>query len=226
MLPIRTYLTILLAFCIISFALILVEHPSVAFLKKIGNSFGIVDSKYVIRGLSDIRSDDHVLGNIDSRIALIEYSDFTCLLCAAMRPVFERLVAEKDLLVVYRHSYLNNDNDALARAVSAECVYRDLGDDAFFEYSNFLYSDQFKVTKELLAQKAISLGVDVQRYNRCLTQKNVLDRVDRDTKESSTLGARGTPFIVVVRDGIPLGISYANNYDEFLKRVTVILSRG
>ncbi len=53
----------------------------------------------------EIRENDHVKGNKDAKVVLIEYSDFQCPACAYYAPFVERLAEDypNDILVVYRH---------------------------------------------------------------------------------------------------------------------------
>src|SRR3989344_4238275 len=48
---------------------------------------------------------DHIKGNPEARVVLIEYSDFQCPACGAYYPVVEEIVNEfgKDIVFVYRH---------------------------------------------------------------------------------------------------------------------------
>ncbi|MDP2629533.1 MAG: thioredoxin domain-containing protein, partial [Candidatus Harrisonbacteria bacterium] len=55
-------------------------------------------------GLRPVRESDHVRGNSDAQVSLVEFSDFECPFCARFHPTLSRLVEEYDQVKwVYRH---------------------------------------------------------------------------------------------------------------------------
>ena len=221
----RRFIILFLCACALIFTLFYTEHPSVRAIKNISGSIGLIDSEYTIVGVSDIRSDDHFIGDEDSNVILVEYSDFGCLLCSAMRSVFDRLVKDKKVKVVSRHLYAGSSGKYFERAVAAECVALELGEDAYNQYVDFLYSNQRVIdnSKDLLTQ-AIRLGYDVKKFTRCIdSNESIKKKILRQSEEGWRLGARGTPYIIVVYDNEPVGISYANEYTAFINRIELLI---
>ena len=220
-----TLTSIIIAVTIIVGTLFYVEHPITHVIKEAGSSVNLFDTTYVVRGIADINTGDHILGDKDAPVVLIEYSDYTCVLCSVMRDVFSRLVKEESIQVVYRHYYPNGEGVGFERAIAAECVARQAGEDAFFSYSDFLYKNQFDITDEQLITEAIDLGVDTQLYKDCLEDRSIKEKIREGTREARRIGAPGTPYIIIVQDNVPLGVAYANNYDNFLRRIYTVLNR-
>lgn len=207
-------------------SLIAVEHPSVQFVKRGIATLGVIDSQYTLVGLTDVRSTDHVRGDRSSPIALIEYSDFECLMCAAMQDTLDRLVTEKPVMLVSRHLFPDTAKQSFDLAVAAECVGKHGGDEAYTAFAKYLYDDRHdQGTDRAIEQKVASLGVSLQDFQSCVIRDSVIhNKVREDSKEGWQLGAQGTPYIVVVYNGRPIGISYANNYDDFLSRITALVA--
>ena len=199
-------------------------------LKTIASSLGLIDSQQTLVGIADIRSIDHVRGDADAAVTLVEYSDFNCLMCAAMQPNFERLVREEKVRVVSRHLYSQGATDSFERALAAECVARFAGEEAYFLFAQYLYDSQHgqgAVSPPPLSEKAVSLGVDVYDFQSCVQDDRLVRaKVVGDSEEGWRLGARGTPYILVMYQGEPVGISYANEYDRFLDRVRLLVVRS
>ena len=88
-----------------------------------------------------VTDDDHILGNKNAPVMLIEYSDISCGFCRNFHPVLHQIVEDYDGQVawVYRHFAVLNDYSSQA-AQASECVADIEGNDAFWEYVDALFS--------------------------------------------------------------------------------------
>ena len=223
----KQYVALIIAGLIVIFTLFYTENDAIEPFKSIARGIGLIDSEKTIRGIVDIRSADHVLGDVSSDIVILEFSDYECILCAAMRPVFERLVKEQDVAVVYRHLYRSRYSSGFLTAVYAECVGKHIGEVGFYAFTNDIYENQSSVDADYLLAAAIRTGIDPINLNQCVeSDAEVKKKIEDESLEGWRLGARGTPFIVVIKDGTPLGVSYANRYEDFSKRVRDLVSQA
>ena len=221
----RRKVVMVLAVLVLLGTLVYIEHPSVRVLKNIAASIRAVDSQRTIIGITDVRSIDHVRGNTDSDVVLIEYSDLSCVMCAAMQDNFEKIIREENIMLVSRHLYPYTRGYAFEHAVIAECTAKHAGEKAFFTFIRYIYDNQHDISEDTkdLMRKAMEIGVDGQSLQECVANdKKVRERIQQDSKEGWRLGARGTPYIVVVHKDKPAGISYANEYAKFLERVKML----
>lgn len=83
---------------------------------------------------------DHVMGNPNATVTLIEYSDFQCPFCKQFNPTLKRIVEESNGNVrwIYRSWPLHQHS--FEYLVAADCVGKLKGDEAFFKYSDLLFS--------------------------------------------------------------------------------------
>ena len=225
---IRRITVVCVAVAMVVGVLLYVEHPMVRMLKHIAAGIGVVDSQHTIIGMTDVRSIDHTQGDSDAEVVLIEYSDLSCIMCAAMRENFKKIVDEEGVLVVSRHLYPQKKGAAFEAAVAAECVAKHAGEEEFFSFIQYVYENQRDINDaKALANKAAALGTDARQFQECIsTDKRARDRVERDSNEGWRLGSRGTPYIVVIYKDRPIGISYANEYSKFLQRVKVLVEKA
>lgn len=82
---------------------------------------------------------DHVRGNKDAKVTLIEYSDYECPFCIRFHPTTLQLMEqyEGDLNWVYRHFPLEAIHpSARALAEASECVAQVAGNDAFWAFTD------------------------------------------------------------------------------------------
>ena len=224
----RRKVIIVIAVVMVFSVFLYVEHPFARSVKTALSFAGFIDSERVVVGVTDVRSVDHKRGDEDADIVLIEYSDFNCVMCAVMQENFNRIVREEGVLLVSRHLYLDKGSDGFEKAVAAECVAKHAGEDAYFQFVRYLYQNQY--TSDALSEfeiEAIQLGVEARKFQSCVaSDADVRGRVERDSREGQRLGARGTPYIVVVYKDRPVGISYANEYGKFLNRVESLVEQG
>jgi predicted DsbA family dithiol-disulfide isomerase len=99
-----------------------------------------VDQKNI--DLDPVTSDDHIFGNKDAEVTIVEYTDMECPFCARVHPTMKKLVEDYDGKVnwVVRHYPLDAIHEnARLKAEAAECAWEQGGDEAFFKYTDELF---------------------------------------------------------------------------------------
>ena len=111
-------------------------------------------------------------------------------------------------------------------AVAAECIAEHAGEDAYFAFSRYLYDNQHSIDNGTdLAERAVTFGVLSRDMQDCMrNNRKVRGRIGKDSDEGFRLGARGTPYIIVLHGGKPVGISYANEYGKFVERIGMLIA--
>ncbi|MFA6386692.1 MAG: thioredoxin domain-containing protein [Candidatus Paceibacterota bacterium] len=82
---------------------------------------------------------DHLLGNPDAPIVVIEYSDYECPYCKSFHTTMDQIVKGSDGKVawIYRHWPIHQGS--LEKLIAAECVATLKGNDAFWKYTDLLF---------------------------------------------------------------------------------------
>jgi len=148
-----------------------------------------------------VSEEDHIKGNPDAEVSIIEFSDFECPFCSRHHPTLARAVEEFDGKVnwAYRHFPLTSiHSEAQQAAVASECVASIAGNDAFWEFTDQLFENQRQLGTDLYNNLVTSLGVDINEFNSCLSSGEMLARVSEDLDEVIAAGGRGTPYSIVV----------------------------
>lgn len=92
--------------------------------------------------LPKIKSTDHVRGNRNAKVFLIEYSDFQCPYCKRFHPTAQQVLKNyaEDVAWVYRHYPLDQIHPyARPAAVASECVTEIGGEEAFWKFADAVF---------------------------------------------------------------------------------------
>jgi len=92
-------------------------------------------------GFRQPNEEDHVFGNKEAPISIVEFSDFQCPFCARLHPVLEQVIERnEDVKWIYRHLPLSSIHpEAAPSAIASECIAELAGNDAFWSFANSLF---------------------------------------------------------------------------------------
>lgn len=187
-----------------------------------------------ITTMRPITSDDHILGNPNADVILVEYSDLECPYCKQFHATLQRMMNEygKDGKVawVYRHFPISNlHSKAPKEAEATECANELGGSGKFWEYTNMVYSVTTSNNTLDPAQLPIiakAVGLDVKAFNTCLASGKYAAKVKADYDDAVKAGGQGTPnSIIVSKDGIKTVFQGAQPYEN-LKAVLDAILKG
>ncbi len=146
------------------------------------------------------RAQEHVLGNPDAPITVIEYADFECPYCAAAAPVLRQLVEESDgrVRLVFRHFPVASAHPhALTAALAAEAA---AAQGSFWPMHDLLFARQDRLSDIALRAYADQLGLDGSRVVGEAAQE-FAGKVMADFQLGLEDEVPGTPTVIV--DGTP-----------------------
>lgn len=146
---------------------------------------------------------DHVRGNPEASVTLVEFSDLECPFCARLHPTLKQLVAKRaDVKWVYRHFPLTSIHSrALGAAIASECIGKLGGNDAFWAFTDSIFANQRNLNTSFYEQSATEAGIDAGAFKACTSDRSVVQEIRADLDEAVGTGGRGTPFAVVVTAG-------------------------
>lgn len=160
---------------------------------------------------------DHIRGNQDAPITVVEYSDFECPFCARLHPTLARLIEENDdVRWVYRHLPLSTIHSrALGAAVASECIAELGTNDNFWTFADAAFAGRNKLNDAWYKETAASFGIEEAAFESCLSDRSVVSQIREDSDEAAGLGGRGTPFVVVLTaSGQRVPFSGALSYEQ------------
>jgi protein-disulfide isomerase len=160
---------------------------------------------------------DHIRGNINAPVKIVEYSDFECPFCKQQHETLEGLVAkvgEDKVAWVFRQFPLEQLHPvkAMAAAMASECVAELGGNDAFWTFTDRYFEETLTNnrtdTDTLIPKLAAETGVNKQAFTTCLEGEKHKGAIEADIADAVETGGRGTPWSVIVG---PTGKTYPVN---------------
>ena len=162
-----------------------------------------------------VTDEDHIRGNPDANVVIVEYSDFECPYCARAYPTVKQLEDkyEDNLAVVYRHFPLSFHPQAQKAAEASECAAEQ---GMFWEMHDMLFEQGVQGGTDAFKQYASQLGLDTAQFNDCLDSGKTASIVQADMKQGQIEGIQGTPGFFV--NGIPVsGAQPFNVFDQLIQ---------
>ncbi len=170
--------------------------------------------------MDPVSEKDHVRGNPNAPVMIVEYSDYECPFCKrfheTMNQVMDTYGAEGKVAWVYRHFPLDQLHPVKARqeAAAAECVAEIGGDDMFWRFSDRFFeltpsNNQTDLTV-VLPQIYSELGLSQAKVDECVASGRYDDHIQAEFENAVATGGRGTPWsILIAADGTKYPLSGA-----------------
>lgn len=145
----------------------------------------------------NITKDDHIRGDFNAKVTLVEYSDFECPYCEKHYPTLKKILSDygKDVRLVYKQYPLSFHPNAQKAAESSECASEQ---GKFWEYHDKLFENQpTGYSLDKFKQWATDLGLNSSKFNDCLDTGKYAQKVQADQAEGTSKGVNGTPATFV-----------------------------
>lgn len=143
-----------------------------------------------------VNSKDHIQGNTNAPIVLVEYGDYQCPYCAdfyyTMKKIQEKM--GNKLAFVFRNFPLDMHPNALHAAVAAEIMAKH---GKFWQMHDMLYENQDHLGDNYLLEYARKLGVSENEFKRDFNNEEFLDTVQENIDSGLKSGVNGTPSIFI-----------------------------
>lgn len=148
---------------------------------------------------SDLVDDDAFKGDADAPVTIVEFSDFECPFCArfyqqTLNQIDEQYIKTGKVKFVYRDFPLSFHPNAQKAAEASECAGEQ---DKFWEMHDQLFESGVSGGVSSFKQFAADIGLDTDDFNTCLDSGAMASEVQKDMRDGTAAGIRGTPGFVV-----------------------------
>lgn len=149
-----------------------------------------------------------VIGNPDANVTIVEFADFQCPYCAQFNQqtypqIYSNYIETGQVKMVAKDYPLTEIGHDWARpaAMTMECIYREGGDEAYFNVKETVYSNQNLLNGANVRSEIISYAeeenVSAEAVRSCMDNGNPGREVDRDKSQGRSAGVTGTPTVFV-----------------------------
>jgi len=172
--------------------------------------------------IKEINKTDHIRGNPDAIIKIVEYSDTECPFCKnfqnSMKQIMNEYGADGKVAWIYRHSPIDSLHPKSRKeATATECANELGGNDKFWEYLDRVYEitpSNNKLDLAELPKIAEEIGLNVTEFNTCLNSGKYDERIEENLQNAIATGGGGTPWsVVITQDGKKYSINGAQPYE-------------
>jgi protein-disulfide isomerase len=174
---------------------------------------------------------DHILGNPDAEIKVVEYMDLECPHCKifnnTMHQIMDYYGASGKVAWVQRPLPLaQSHSKAPKEAHAAECAAEQGGDTAYFAYTDAI----FEITPSdngldlaVLPQLAQQIGLNVDTFNKCMSDNKFAEKITASYNEAIKGGAQGTPYTLLMVGTESVVLNGAQPYDSMRAAIDAVL---
>jgi protein-disulfide isomerase len=159
-------------------------------------------------------------GPANAPLLLVEFADFQCPHCKEAQPTVERLLKDYPQARFVSQAFpLRQHSEAEKAAETGICVAKLGGNEAFFKYSDAVYTNQAALTPtgsdQALQAAVTATALDPAKVKACVGQPSTKAAVDASLQVGEQVGVNSTPTLFVNGRSLPFaGIPY-----EQLKKI-------
>ena len=162
------------------------------------------------KAMKSVNSQDHVRGDIQAPVKMIEFSDFECPFCKgfhySMKPLVDDYVRAGKVAWVYRHFPLDEiHSKARKEAQAAECANEVGGNEAFWKFADRLFEiapSNNGLDLAELPKVAEFIQLDKAKFETCLSGDDrggkYAAHIEADQKDGVASGVTGTPYTLII----------------------------
>jgi protein-disulfide isomerase len=140
---------------------------------------------------------EYIQGDVNAPVELVEYGDYQCPHCGRAYPIVKDLQEKlgSKLKFVFRNFPLSKIHpQAKIAAIAAEASGRQ---NKFWEMHDMLFENQKRLTSVALIEYAGTLGLDVERFSKDLSDPELDEKVETQFYSGMRSGVNATPTFFI-----------------------------
>ena len=144
-----------------------------------------------------VNSHDHISGNLDAPLELVEYGDYECPYCGSAYPIIKDIQQKlgNDLKFVFRNFPLQKIHPhAFLAALATEAASLQ---NKFWEMHDIVFENQNELESENIFRFGERLGLNPEQFKVDLSQKTLINKVEKDFESGMRSGVNRTPTFFI-----------------------------
>lgn len=164
-----------------------------------------------------------ILGNADAQITILEFGDYQCTYCykfheSTLKTIENEYIKTGKVKLVFKDFPLNGIDSFLA----AEATYCANDQGKYWQFHDEVYKNWAGertgwITRESLDSFAITVGLNLDKFNDCLDNKSHSNKVSNLYEFGKEIGIDATPSFLIFNDEKIIKIRGNQPLEVFLK---------
>lgn len=171
-----------------------------------------------------VSADDPIIGNVNSSITIVEFSDFECPFCESfysdtLPQIKSEYIDTGKAKLIYRDFPLSFHQNAIPAHSAANCADMQ---GKFWQYHDILFDNQIKWSgmtsisfDDWLYERARETGLDLTLFDECMKLDDTMEEIWGDIDDAMKLGVSGTPTFFICQNDDCTKIVGAQPFDVF-----------
>lgn len=217
----------------IIFAVILVAFGGLLFAYNNSSKIDLKDvdvSKVIEKNDQNGQIEEHLYGNKDAKIVLIEYGDYQCAGCASMSKKMKTLSEEytDKVAFVFRNYTMDGHPNSLSAAAAVESASLQ---GKFWEMHDLIYENQsdwanagVDERNDLYTSYATELKLDEAKFKEDMKSEKVRKKIEFDKATAKEAKLDATPFFVL--NGEKVDTDIWGDDEKFRAKINEVLKQN
>lgn len=144
-----------------------------------------------------VNNNDHISGDINASLELVEYGDYECPHCGRAYPIIKNIQEQlgSDMKFVFRNFPLSKIHPhSFSAAVATEAAGLQ---DKFWEMHDIIFENQKTLEAEDIVLFASKLGLDIERFKNDMERRTIMEKVEKDFETGIRSGVNKTPTFFI-----------------------------
>ncbi len=140
-----------------------------------------------------ISDSDHIRGNKNAPVVMVEFSDLECPFCGRHHPTMQSIMNKygDNVAWVYKHYPLSFHPQAMPAALASECAAEQ---DKFWEFTDAVFAEQTRLSEpNFIKEIAQKLKLNASKFDSCVSSQKYKDKILAQQQEGVSNGVDGTP---------------------------------
>lgn len=143
-----------------------------------------------------------VIGQKDAPVTIVMFLHYDCIYSRSAYDTIQRILLDSpnDIRVVFKHSFSPKMKDSSRKHLFAELIKQDVGEDEFWQVSNWLFTCP-DTTYKKLEEQAGRYGMSMERFNSIIDdEQSLMDLFHADLSLLDKFNITHTPVIFINND--------------------------
>jgi len=151
----------------------------------------------------ELKGDEVFVGDANSKITLVTFTDFECPFCARFHPGLTELQKSTNSKLVYKHFPLGFHQNAKPFANMFECIAKNSSFTNASTFADELFAENLKSQGQITlaaGKKLANKFINDQVIENCNNDNNINSKIDNHYSEGIKLGIQGTPALYMINN--------------------------